>query len=610
MVLQGALSEGDAQSQITFEDVSHGGLLMRGLNKLRDQKQLFDVVLIVENERLPAHRVVLASCSDYFRAMFTNGLIECSLDEICLNGVTAMGMRALIDFAYSSTVDINEGNVEHVLCAANHVQLLPVVQACVSFLKSNISISYCVELLNLAELFDLHDLQTFVYTFISQHFSVIGMSAEFLKLSASQLEALLQMDCPVNCSESDVFSIVIGWIVHHHGYNWDGADRIVCLVHIENIDIHDLQKIPNYSVFEKLFKESIVFKNLLNIIDKNSQKCYSPHVPGLINLRGYTECVVTCGGFRPDLGMSNSVEWVDNDAGGLQYITSVPHVDQCNFGLAVINNRMYVIGGCYNDDQMEEIVHGFGFCYDPMDHTWMNIPPMKNERCRFYLGAVGKKLYAIGGDPSASMDIGDFAQCECFDTETHSWKNIASLPGNRMEHAGTSFGNSLYISGGLQDNEGPVFNTFFKYDTEADIWLQLSSMLTPRADHTMLTYKGAIYVVGGWFEDDLTHQRVLANSVDRFDLQKGQWEIVTVVNQPRLFASYTLLDQKVYIVGGWLNGDCQRKCNTVEILDLDLLTLEVKEGLVERGQKVSQELWEHTACRLWLPNTLLKPSWS
>jgi len=67
MVIQTALRQSQHDPQVRFEVSDHGDMVLAGLTKLRDMEQLFDVVLIVEKERLPAHRVVLASCSDYFR---------------------------------------------------------------------------------------------------------------------------------------------------------------------------------------------------------------------------------------------------------------------------------------------------------------------------------------------------------------------------------------------------------------------------------------------------------------------------------------------------------------------------------------------------------------
>ena len=46
--------------------------VIRSMNQLRKLNALCDVELVVDYERFPAHRVLLASCSDYFRAMFTN----------------------------------------------------------------------------------------------------------------------------------------------------------------------------------------------------------------------------------------------------------------------------------------------------------------------------------------------------------------------------------------------------------------------------------------------------------------------------------------------------------------------------------------------------------
>ena len=54
------------------------------MNVLRHSRKLCDVTLIVEEERFDVHKLVLASCSPYFKAMFTGGLRECRMDEIPL----------------------------------------------------------------------------------------------------------------------------------------------------------------------------------------------------------------------------------------------------------------------------------------------------------------------------------------------------------------------------------------------------------------------------------------------------------------------------------------------------------------------------------------------
>lgn len=45
--------------------------------------------------------------------MFTDGLVECQKDIISLNGVSARGMKNLIDFAYSSKLVLDFGEYRY-----------------------------------------------------------------------------------------------------------------------------------------------------------------------------------------------------------------------------------------------------------------------------------------------------------------------------------------------------------------------------------------------------------------------------------------------------------------------------------------------------------------
>lgn len=79
--------------------------------------------------------MVLASCSDYFRAMFTTEVRESRQKEITLEGVSAKGMHFLLDYAYTSRLALNLANIQDVLSAASYVQVNTVVEACSGYLE-------------------------------------------------------------------------------------------------------------------------------------------------------------------------------------------------------------------------------------------------------------------------------------------------------------------------------------------------------------------------------------------------------------------------------------------------------------------------------------------
>lgn len=51
---------------------THAKSILNSMNSLRKSSTLCDVTLRVEQKDFPAHRIVLAACSDYFCAMFTS----------------------------------------------------------------------------------------------------------------------------------------------------------------------------------------------------------------------------------------------------------------------------------------------------------------------------------------------------------------------------------------------------------------------------------------------------------------------------------------------------------------------------------------------------------
>ena len=70
--------------------------------------------------------MVLASCSDYFHAMFTEPMRERGQTDIYLYGVSSVGLQVILNYAYTSKLFLSLANIQQVLSAASQLQILKV----------------------------------------------------------------------------------------------------------------------------------------------------------------------------------------------------------------------------------------------------------------------------------------------------------------------------------------------------------------------------------------------------------------------------------------------------------------------------------------------------
>lgn len=60
------------------------------------------------------------------------------MSEIKLHGVTKLGLKNIIDFIYTSKVNLDMGNLQDTLEAANFLQVMPVLRFCNRLLISEV----------------------------------------------------------------------------------------------------------------------------------------------------------------------------------------------------------------------------------------------------------------------------------------------------------------------------------------------------------------------------------------------------------------------------------------------------------------------------------------
>ena len=73
---------------------------------------LCDVTLVAGDLEVRCHKSVLASCSQYFFAMFTNEMSESKASRIELMEIDPSALSLLIDFVYTSEIHVTEDNVQ------------------------------------------------------------------------------------------------------------------------------------------------------------------------------------------------------------------------------------------------------------------------------------------------------------------------------------------------------------------------------------------------------------------------------------------------------------------------------------------------------------------
>lgn len=80
----------------SFVNTQHPSTVLRGIQSLRLSETFCDVNLKgceEPAEALPCHRLVLSSCSSYFRAMFMSKLDESRQEEVQLHNITSCTLK-------------------------------------------------------------------------------------------------------------------------------------------------------------------------------------------------------------------------------------------------------------------------------------------------------------------------------------------------------------------------------------------------------------------------------------------------------------------------------------------------------------------------------------
>ncbi|XP_036317890.1 kelch-like protein 26 [Rhagoletis pomonella] len=323
-----------------FMQIIHSEALMKGLNALRCAEKLFDVTLHVEERTFKAHKVVLAACSDYFCAMFTDAMREAHQSEIKLNGINAHGLELLLEYVYTSKLELDRNNVQDVLSVSTHVQMKAAIDACSHFLESQIDLDNCVAIAALADLYSLEPLKKKAYRYMCSRLDEFSQTPDLLSLTLDQFEHVLACNYPVDCSEQRVLEMVLEYCLESD-LKPELARRLFGKVQYHQISACALDVMKTkwntklksgidsiFLAYFRVLNEEMLKQEVgkLHLSDTYVDDLLSTDV--LTNTRGMELALVKIGGFETN-GLTNRISCFLPSKGKWESLTVIPHIEQC-----------------------------------------------------------------------------------------------------------------------------------------------------------------------------------------------------------------------------------------------------------------------------------------
>ncbi|XP_027002255.1 POZ (BTB) and AT hook-containing zinc finger 1 isoform X2 [Tachysurus fulvidraco] len=128
-------------SSYTYQVSKHSAEMLHNLNSQRkDGGRFCDVILRVGEESFPAHKAVLAACSEYFESVFS-----CQGDgegkELEMHTISPKVFRDILDFAYTSKIVVRLECFPELMTAAKFLLMRSVIEICQEVIKqSNVQI--------------------------------------------------------------------------------------------------------------------------------------------------------------------------------------------------------------------------------------------------------------------------------------------------------------------------------------------------------------------------------------------------------------------------------------------------------------------------------------
>ena len=537
----GNMASSGGVDTMLFENEEHHGALLEMMKCMYDDCVLADVSLLVQNQKFPCHRLVLAATSPYFKAMFTTDLTESKQQEIKLFEVEAEAVQLIISYAYTGKVQITRTNAQSLLVAASLFQIMPIQKACARFMETQLDVCNCVGVYCFAHIHMCGELKAKAREFMEKNFTEVSQGEEFVNLPNDKMEELISSNELNVDKEEVVYEALVRWVEHDEASRLSRMSKLLPCVRFGLLGTRYIQEkvVPN-----PLIKKCPKCKKLLaELIDFDiNQDIYHRESIFTALLRSGMikpeHCILMVGGIhqrKPSINCYNPLTRETYCMSDFHHEGRTTGYDVQDPACVVTDdNKIFVAGGNYmyhenisddnDDDSIEdyedEMVRKEFLQYDNDHDVWVPKASMLFPKSNFSLAYVNGKIYCFGG---LTKNQHPTEIIECYDIEQNRWNYVGMLHTTLVDLSTVVYRGAIYILGG-RTGIG-AHNVVMRYEPSTAEWTTLAGMPTPRFNFGACVWGDEIFIAGGqiYSQSSYTITRESLSSVEIYNIERNQW---------------------------------------------------------------------------------------
>ncbi|GCC29337.1 hypothetical protein chiPu_0007777 [Chiloscyllium punctatum] len=488
----------------------------------RDKDHAADTVLEVGQRLFHVNRRLLASTSEYFRALFGGGTRESSQNHIVLWGLDPEVFQLLLGFAARGRVSVDRRNVEALLEAADFLLFDRVKLLCAAFLQRELRVGNCAGALALAQRLACPGLAAAARGVALTHLTAfMAEEEEFLQLPKEVLAELLASDHLYVAKEDQVFEAVMKWVSHHNSREGHFLE-LLALVRAPFLTLSFLDLMIKRS---KCGLQADPHSRLLRILNHSLPQSWTM---GQSQTSRTYETMYVLGGKHEQ--EQQELFKFHPQTNTWQACSPLRRRNLTQYAVATVGNFIFVTGGYFRESVVWYCVD-WVLVYNYCEDSWMEGPSMKQSRNWHCAVGVGMYLYVLGGSTDEAV-IADVERLPLMATE---WEKTAPMMRSVERAAVVSAGTNIYVLCGLDEN-GDVYSGVQHLNVDNDVWDMISFSPLPRYDLCATILNGAVYVVGG--------------QTFRLDIDTDEWTPVDeeCFNE-KFFSGCTTVNGRIFVLG-------------------------------------------------------------